>query len=115
MSEIEKESLDKTGLRSDVVTLYQGGAYHLYRSKKYTDVRIVFAPEHGIAFFGGDTDNFEYPRFNLDICFFRAYEEGKPVHPKHFFKWSKTGPGVNDLVFVTGHPGSTNRLDTLAR
>ena len=76
---IEKESLDKTGLRSDVVTLYQGGQYHLYRYKKYTDVRLVFAPEQAIAFFGGDTDNFEYPRFNLDICFFRAYEDGKPV------------------------------------
>ena len=88
MAAIEKESPEKTGLRSDVVTLYQGGAYHLYRYKKYTDVRLVFAPEHAIAFFGGDTDNFEYPRFNLDICFFRAYEDGKPVHPSHFFRWS---------------------------
>ncbi len=79
MAAIEKESLDKTKLRSDVVTLYQGGKYHLYRYKKYTDVRLVFAPEQRIAFFGGDTDNFEYPRFNLDICFFRAYEDGKPV------------------------------------
>ena len=115
MADIEKESLDRTGLRSDVVTLYQGGQYHLYRYKKYTDVRLVFAPEHAIAFFGGDTDNFEYPRFNLDICFFRAYENDKPVHPSHFFKWSPTGPEANDLVFVTGHPGSTNRLDTLAK
>ena len=112
---IEKESLDKTGLRSDVVTLYQGGKYHLYRYKKYTDVRLVFAPEHAIASFGGDVDNFEYPRFDLDICFFRAYEDGKAVHPKHWFKWSQTGPAENDLVFVTGHPGSTNRLDTLAK
>jgi len=115
MAAIEKESLDKTKLRSDVVTLYQGGQYHLYRYKKYTDVRLVFAPEHAIAFFGGDTDNFEYPRFNLDICFFRAYEDGKPVHPTHFFQWSTTGPEAGDLVFVTGHPGSTNRLDTLAK
>ena len=112
---IEKESLDKTGLRSDVVTLYQGGKYHLYRYKKYTDVRLVMAPEHGIASFGGDVDNFEYPRFCLDICFFRAYEDGKPVQPKHWLRWSKTGPAPNDLVFVTGHPGSTNRLDTLAK
>jgi len=113
MAVLEKESLDRTGLRSDVVTLYQGGKYHLYRYKKYTDVRLVFAPEQDIAFFGGDTDNFEYPRFNLDICFFRAYEDGKPVHPKHFLRWSPEGLKEGDLVFVTGHPGTTNRLDTL--
>jgi hypothetical protein len=74
LSEIEKESFTKTGLRSDVVTLYQGGLYHLYRYKKYTDVRLVFAPESGIASFGGDVDNFEYPRHGLDVAFFRAYE-----------------------------------------
>ena len=111
---IEKESAEKTGLRSDVVTLYQGGKYHLYRYKKYTDVRLVFAPEQGIAFFGGDVDNFEYPRFDLDVCFFRAYEDGKPVRPGHYFRWSEKGPAQGDLVFVTGHPGSTNRQDTLA-
>ncbi len=115
MSALEKESLEKTKLRSDVVTLYQGGLYHLYRYKKYTDVRLVFAPEQQIAFFGGDTDNFEYPRFNLDICFFRAYENGQPVKPEHYLKWSKRGPKENDLVFVSGHPGTTNRLETLAR
>jgi Peptidase S46 len=111
---IEKESTTATGLRSDVVTLYQGGLYHLYRYKKYTDVRLVFAPEHGIAFFGGDTDNFEYPRYNLDICFFRAYEDDKPAKTPAYFPWSKSGPADGDLVFVTGHPGSTNRLDTFA-
>jgi Peptidase S46 len=115
MAAIEKESLDKTGLRSDVVTLYQGGKYHLYRYKKYTDVRLVMAPERAIASFGGDTDNFEYPRFDLDVCFFRAYENGKPVRPAHWFRWSATGPVEGDIVFVTGHPGSTNRLDTLAK
>jgi hypothetical protein len=115
MAAIEKESLDKTGLRSDVVTLYQGGQYHLYRYKKYTDVRLVFAPEHGIASFGGDTDNFEYPRFNLDVAFFRAYENDKPVAPAHHFRWSEKGPVEGDVVFVTGHPGTTNRLDTLAK
>ena len=115
MSEIEKESLTKTGLRSDVVTLYQGGAYHLYRFKKYTDVRLVFAPEQGIAAFGGDVDNFEYPRHGLDFAFFRAYEGDKPAKVEHFFKWSETGPKENDLVFVTGHPGTTNRLETLAK
>jgi hypothetical protein len=115
MADIEQESLDKTGLRSDVVTLYQGGLYHLYRYKKYTDVRLVFAPEHGIAFFGGDTDNFEFPRYNLDICFFRVYEDGKPVRVKHYLKWSAKGPAEGDLVFVSGHPGTTNRQETLAR
>jgi hypothetical protein len=115
MAAIEKESSEKTKLRSDVVTLYQGGAYHLYRYKKYTDVRLVFAPEHAIAFFGGDTDNFEYPRFNLDVCFFRAYEDDRPLHPSHYFRWSQTGPSEGGLVFVLGHPGTTNRLDTLAK
>src|SRR5205807_2147819 len=87
MAEIEKESLDKTGLRSDVVTLFQGGEYHLYRFKKYTDVRLVFAPEQQIAFYGGDPDNFEYPRYDLDICFFRAYENGQPAKPEHHLTW----------------------------
>ena len=91
IAEIEKESLDKTGLRSDVVTLYQGGQYHLYRFKKYTDVRLVFAPEQQIAFFGGDPDNFEYPRYDLDICFFRVYEDDKPAKIEHYLKWSKAG------------------------
>lgn len=113
MAAIEKESLDKTGLRSDVVTLYQGGAYHLYRYKKYTDVRLVFAPEEKIAAFGGDVDNFEFPRFGLDISFFRAYEDGKPAQVKHWFKFSADGAKEGDLVFVTGHPGTTNRLETI--
>jgi hypothetical protein len=91
MSAIEQESVQKTGLRSDVVTLFQGGEYHLYRYKKYTDVRLVFAPEVGIAFFGGDPDNFEYPRYDLDVCFFRAYENDKPVHPADYLKWSASG------------------------
>ncbi|VTR98749.1 peptidase s46 : Uncharacterized protein OS=Pedosphaera parvula (strain Ellin514) GN=Cflav_PD2575 PE=4 SV=1: Peptidase_S46 [Gemmata massiliana] len=115
MGKIEKDSLDKTGLRSDVVTLYNGGLYHLYRYKKYTDVRLVFAPERQIASFGGDVDNFEYPRMNLDIAFFRAYENGAPAKTPNFFKWSETGPAGGDLVFVTGHPGTTQRLETLAR
>jgi len=113
-AEIEKESLDKTGLRSDVVTLYQGGQYHLYRFKKYTDVRLVFAPEQQIAFFGGDPDNFEYPRFDLDICLFRAYEDGHPAKVPRHLTWSKAGAADNELVFVSGHPGHTSRLLTVA-
>lgn len=113
MAEIEKESLDKTGLRSDVVTLFQGGKYHLYRYKKYTDVRLVFAPEQQIAFFGGDPDNFEFPRYCLDVCFFRAYEDGKPAKIEHYLKWNDEGPAENDLVFVSGHPGGTSRLLTM--
>lgn len=115
MAQIEKESLDQTGLRSDVVTLYQGGAYHLYRYKKYTDVRLVMAPEAAIAHFGGDTDNFEFPRFCLDVAFFRVYENGAPIASPDFFPWNPAGPREGDLVFVTGHPGTTNRLETLAK
>ena len=114
MAEIEQESLKETGLRSDVVTLYQGGVYNLYLYKKYTDVRLVFAPETQIAFYGGDPDNFEYPRFDLDICFFRVYEDGKPIHPKNYLKWSEHGAKDDELVFVSGHPGRTDRLNTVA-
>ena len=113
MNTIEQESQEKTGLRSDVVTLYQGGRYHLYRFKKYTDVRLVFAPERDIAFFGGDADNFEYPRYDLDVCFFRAYEDGRPAKPEHHLAWSKAGAGDGELVFVAGHPGRTSRLNTV--
>ena len=112
MSTIEQESTQKTGLRSDVITLFQGGEYHLYRYKKYTDVRLVFAPEVSIAFFGGDPDNFEYPRYDLDVCFFRAYENGKAVHPE-YLKWSAVGAKDGELVFVPGNPGRTSRLNTL--
>jgi hypothetical protein len=100
-------------LRSDVVTLYQGGQYHLYRYKKYTDVRLVFAPEQAIAFFGGDPDNFEYPRFDLDICFFRVYEDDAPARIDHFLAWSERGAAEDEMVFVAGHPGRTDRLNTL--
>ena len=114
MNTIEKESLDKTGLQSDVVTLYQGGQYHLYRYKKYTDVRLVFAPDGGIAHFGGDPDNFEFPRYCLDMTFFRVYEDGKPAKVEHYLKWSTGGAAEDELVFVSGHPGRTSRLNTLA-
>jgi len=111
---IEKESLAQTGLRSEVVTLYQGAQYHLYRYRRYTDIRLVFAPEEQIAFYGGDPDNFEYPRFDLDICVFRAYENGKPARVKHWLKWNPAGPKDGELVFVSGHPGRTDRLRTVA-
>lgn len=114
IAEIEKESQDRTGMRSDVVTLWQGGAYHLYRFKRYTDVRLVFAPEQQIAFFGGDVDNFEFPRFDLDVAFFRAYENGQPVKVKHFLRFSPKGAQDGDLIFVSGHPGRTSRLLTVA-
>jgi hypothetical protein len=113
MNTIEKESLDKTGLRSNVVTLYNGGVYHLYRDKKYTDVRLVFAPEKDAAFFGGDPDNFEYPRYDLDICFFRTYENNQPVKSANYLKWSRPGAMDGELAFVSGNPGSTARLDTV--
>lgn len=111
---IEKESKDKTGLRSDVITLHQGGAYHLYRYKRYDDVRLVFAPEQQMAFFGGDPDNFEYPRYDLDICFFRVYENGQPAKIDHYLKWNSRGPSDGELTFVSGSPGKTDRQLTLA-
>jgi hypothetical protein len=110
---IEKESKDKTGLRSDVVTLYQGGAYHLYRYKRYDDVRLVFAPEQQIAFYGGDPDNFEYPRFDLDICLFRVYENGQPAMIDNYLKFNPRGPADGELTFVSGHPGKTDRQLTV--
>jgi Peptidase S46 len=113
INEIENESKKKTGLRSDVITLYQGGEYDLYRYKQYTDVRLVFAPEQQAAFYGGDPDNFEYPRYDLDCCFFRVYENNKPVQGQEFFKWSAKGAADNELIFVSGNPGRTNRLDTV--
>jgi hypothetical protein len=110
---IEKESKEKTGLRSDVVTLYEGGAYHLYRYKRYDDVRLVFAPEQQMAFFGGDPDNFEYPRYDLDVCIFRVYENGQPAKIDNFLKWSVHGPTAGELTFVSGSPGKTDRQLTL--
>lgn len=114
MAQIEKESLDETGLRSDVVTLYGGAKYHLYRYKKYTDVRLVWAPEDKIAFFGGDADNFEYPRYNLDVALFRVYEDGKPAQIENFLRYSDAGAQEGELIFVSGNPGRTRRLYTIA-
>jgi len=114
MSAIEKESKEATGLKSQVVTLYQGGRYHLYRYRSFQDVRLVMAPEAQIAFFGGDPDNFEFPRYDLDMCFFRIYENDKPLANEHYLKWSRNGVRDGELTFVAGHPGTTQRLFTVA-
>ena len=115
MSQVEKDCSASTGLRCDVVLLYSGQVYNLYKYKKYTDVRLVFAPEFDIAFFGGDPDNFTYPRYDLDITFFRVYENGKPAHLDHFLQWSHAGVKDGDLIFVSGHPGNTGRMLTMAQ
>jgi Peptidase S46 len=112
---IEKESKDKTGLRSDVISLYQGGEYWLYQYKAYTDVRLVFAPEEQAAFYGGDPDNFTYPRYDFDMALFRVYENGKPLHTENYLKWSAKGAAPGELIFISGHPGGTSRDDTMAQ
>ncbi|HEY1580241.1 MAG TPA: S46 family peptidase [Terracidiphilus sp.] len=111
---ITKESKEKTGNRSDVVSFYSGGEYWLYQYKVFTDVRLVFAPEQQAAFFGGDPDNFTYPRYDLDMAIFRVYDDGKPIHTDNYLKWSAKGAAPGELVFVSGHPGSTSRQDTMA-
>jgi len=115
MARIEKECAAASGNRCDVVTLYSGGRYDLYQYKKYTDVRLVFAPEEAIAAFGGDPDNFTYPRYDLDFSLFRAYENGRPVESKEYLHWSHTGVKDGELTFVSGNPGTTGRLMTMAQ
>ncbi|WP_257304933.1 S46 family peptidase [Geothrix campi] len=115
VEKIKKEMQEKSGLTCEHVTLYQGGEHWIYSYKKHTDVRLVFAPEQQIAFFGGDYDNFTYPRHNLDFSVFRVYEHGKPYQPKNYLHWTRAGLKAGDLTFVTGHPGRTNRQDTLAQ
>ncbi|HXZ80205.1 MAG TPA: S46 family peptidase [Terriglobales bacterium] len=115
MAAIERDCNTSTGLRCDVVTFYSGGMYQLYKYKKYTDVRLVFAPEFDAAFFGGDPDNFNYPRYDLDITFFRVYENDKPAQLKDYLRWTRTGVKEGDLVLVSGNPGSTGRLLTVAQ
>ena len=116
MSKLEKEcSNAEQNIRCETVTLYSGGMYNLYKYKVYKDVRLVMAPEFEIAFFGGDPDNFTYPRYDLDITFLRAYENGQPARTENYLRFSKTGVKEGDLVFVSGHPGSTGRLLTHAQ
>jgi len=113
VAEIEKESFNQTGLYSEVVTLFGGARYDLYQYKKYPDVRLVFSPDWQMASFGGDPDNFEFPRFDLDICLFRIYDHGKPLKTGDYLKWNSAGPAKDQLVFVAGHPGSSQRLVTM--
>lgn len=116
ISKIEKRESEASGLRCAVTALFNGGRYSLYGYKRYDDVRLVFAPEEQIGFFGGDPDNFTYPRYNLDATFFRVYDEnGKPLKTQHYFKWSKEGAKVGEPVFVVGNPGNTDRLNTVAQ
>jgi hypothetical protein len=117
MAAIEKECHDTTGLRCDVVTLYAGAMYRLYRYRLFNDVRLVFAPEQSIAFFGGDPDNFNYPRFDVDLALFRVYgPDHQPVASQDFYlPWSPRGPKDGDVVFTSGNPGRTDRDDTVAQ
>jgi hypothetical protein len=115
MARLEKACTTGTDVRCDVVTLYQGGKYNLYRYQRFQDVRLVFAPEHAIAFFGGDPDNFEFPRYDLDVTFARVYKDGKPAKTPNYFKWSDKGAKEGELTFVSGHPGRTSRGLTVAQ
>ncbi len=115
IAKIEKECATSDQVRCDVVSLYRGGKYHLYKYRRHQDVRLVFAPELDIAFFGGDPDNFMFPRWALDVAFLRVYQDGKPLKTDHHLAWSAKGPAEGELVFVSGHPGSTNRLLTVAQ
>mgnify|MGYP001770796039 FL=1 len=112
---IEKDCAAKTKLRCEVISFYSGGEYWLYRFKVYTDIRLVMAPEEQAAFFGGDYDNFTYPRHDLDFTFLRAYENGRPASTPNYFKWSETGAEEGEFVVVSGYPGSTARLLTVAQ
>jgi hypothetical protein len=113
ISTIEAEAEKNTGLQSEMVTLYQGAQYHLYLYKKFTDVRLVFAPEFDSAFFGGDPDNFTFPRYCLDMTLFRVYDNGKPLQVRHYLPWSTVGVKEGEPVFTSGHPGTTQRLNTI--
>jgi hypothetical protein len=116
ISTIEKDcGQQNPGLKCEVISFYSGGEYWLYRNKRYTDIRLVMAPEEQAAFFGGDYDNFTFPRHDLDFTFLRAYENGQPAKTPHYFKWSETGPADGEFVVVSGYPGSTARLLTVSQ
>ncbi|HZW38417.1 MAG TPA: S46 family peptidase [Ignavibacteriaceae bacterium] len=116
INDIEKRVADETKLEVSITPLFNGGKYSLYGYKRYTDVRLVFNPETQLGYFGGDPDNFTYPRYNMDCTFFRVYDEnGKPLKTKNYFKWSQGGPKLGEPLFVVGNPGSTSRLNTIAQ
>lgn len=112
---LEMKEGKNTGLKIQVVTLFNGGKYSLYGYKRYTDVRLVFSPEASLGFFGGDYDNFTYPRYDLDCNFFRVYDNGKPLKTEHYFHWSQSGAAPGEPIFVVGNPGHTDRLKTIAQ
>ncbi len=114
-SAIEKACQTTDTLRCEVVSLYRGGVYDLYRYQRFQDVRLVFAPEFDIAFFGGDPDNFTFPRHDLDVAFVRAYEGGRPARMKNWLRWSAAGAKDGELTFVAGNPGGTSRMLTVAQ
>jgi hypothetical protein len=114
--EVEKRYAEKTGLTCNVITFYNGGRFSLYGYKRYNDVRLVFAPETAVAYFGGDPDNFTYPRYDLDVTFYRVYgDDGTPLKTDKFFRWSAAGAQEDEGVFVLGNPGRTNRLLTVSQ
>ena len=115
MSRIEKECATSDKVRCDVVRLYHGGVYDLYKYRRYQDVRLVFAPELAIAFFGGDPDNFNFPRYDLDISLLRVYEDGKPAKIDNYLAWSTQAAKAGDLTFVSGHPGGTSRAEAISQ
>ncbi|MEO8063442.1 MAG: S46 family peptidase [Pseudomonadota bacterium] len=113
LTQLESDCEAASKLKCETVTLYDGGQYWMYKYQRYTDLRIVFAPEAAIASFGGDPDNFQFPRWNIDMGVLRAYQDGKPVSTPNYMKFNFAGPSAGEAVFVSGLPGSTDRLLTV--